>query len=91
MALSDEIRDAIRQSLREHFTPRHVPDEIIQVQEIPYTLTGKKMETPVKKLLMGLPAGRSANPDAMQNPESLDYFVDFAAALRDRFPIRQLA
>jgi acetoacetyl-CoA synthetase len=50
LSLNDEIRTAIRASLREHFTPRHVPDEILQVDEIPYTLTGKKMETPVKKV-----------------------------------------
>ena len=90
LSLNDEIRAAIRASLREHFTPRHVPDEILQVDEIPYTLTGKKMETPVKKLLMGFPPERAANRDAMSNPGSLDYFVAFAARLRDRFQLRLL-
>lgn len=90
LSLNDEIRTAIRASLREHFTPRHVPDEILQVDEIPYTLTGKKMETPVKKLLMGFPPERAANRDAMSNPGSLDYFVTFAARLRDRFQLRLL-
>lgn len=90
LSLNDEIRTAIRTSLREHFTPRHVPDEILQVGEIPYTLTGKKMETPVKKLLMGFPPERAANRDAMSNPGSLDYFVAFAARLRDRFQLRLL-
>ena len=90
LSLNDEIRAAIRASLREHFTPRHVPDEILEVDEIPYTLTGKKMETPVKKLLLGFPPERAANRDAMSNPGSLDYFVAFAARLRDRFQLRAL-
>lgn len=90
LVLDDGIRSAIRASLREHCSPRHVPDEILQVGEIPYTLTGKKMETPVKKLLMGFPPERAANRDAMQNPASLDHFVAFAAQIRRRLPVRDL-
>jgi acetoacetyl-CoA synthetase len=90
LVLDDAIRAAIRASLREHCSPRHVPDEILQVGEIPYTLTGKKLETPVKKLLMGFPAERAANRDALKNPASLDYFLEFAAQLRRRLQVRDL-
>lgn len=90
LMLDDALRAEIRTALRERFTPRHVPDEIIQVEAIPYTLTGKKLETPVKKLLMGFPPERAASRDAMQNPVSLDWFIAFAAQLRARLPVRRL-
>jgi len=91
LALDDALRADIRTALRERFTPRHVPDDIFQVEAIPYTLTGKKLETPVKKLLMGVPAERAASRDALQNPASLDWFIAFAAQLRDRLPVRRLS
>lgn len=78
MDLTDEIEQSIRHSLRTKFTPRHVPDTIHQVKEIPTTLTGKKMEVPVRKILMGVPVDRAANLSAMKNPESINYFVDYA-------------
>jgi acetoacetyl-CoA synthetase len=56
-----------------------VPNEIFQVAEIPRTLSGKKMELPVKKLLLGHALDKIANPDAMANPGSLQWFIDFAA------------
>ncbi|HLR76792.1 MAG TPA: hypothetical protein VK106_03975, partial [Balneolaceae bacterium] len=79
--LNSEIKDKIRQSLRNEYSPRHVPDEIIAVQDIPYTLSGKKMEAPVKKILMGTPIEKVANKGAMRNPESLDFFVKQAQSL----------
>jgi acetoacetyl-CoA synthetase len=60
--------------LREQYSPRHVPDEIIAVPDIPYTISGKKMETPVKKILMGTPVELAASRDTMKNPEALGYF-----------------
>ena len=84
LVLDADIMAAINRSLRTHFSPRHVPDAIFQIAEVPYTLTGKKMETPVKKILMGLPADKAANRDAMKNPASLDYFLAFAANLHER-------
>ncbi len=75
--LTDEIRDRIRRQLRTDYSPRHVPDEIIEVADIPYTISGKKMETPVKKILMGRPIDKAANKGAMRNPESLDFFEEF--------------
>lgn len=76
--LDDEIIAQIKHALRRDFTPRHVPDEVIQIDEIPYTMTGKKLETPVKKILMGFDIDKSVNRDAMRNPETIDYFIEFS-------------
>lgn len=73
-ALCKRISDGIRSAL----SARHVPNEIFAVAEVPRTLTGKKMELPVKKLLLGMQVDEVANPDAMSNPDSLAYFVEFA-------------
>jgi acetoacetyl-CoA synthetase len=73
--LDDEVRDAIRKSLRERFSPRHVPDEILEVKDIPYTICGKKMEAPVKKILMGIAPAKAASRDTMRNPDALDQFL----------------
>lgn len=75
LTLTEEIVGQIRQSLRQNFTPRHVPDEVLQIDEVPYTMTGKKLETPVKKILMGFAIEKSVNRDAMRNPETIDYFI----------------
>ena len=78
LVLNDNIIGQIKKSLRENFTPRHVPDEVFQIDEIPYTMTGKKLETPVKKILMGFDLEKSVNRDAMRNPETIDYFIEFS-------------
>jgi acetoacetyl-CoA synthetase len=77
VGLDDELREAIRQRLRRDGSPRHVPDRIERVEAIPYTLTGKKMEIPVRRILMGIPPERAASRDAMTNPASLDSFAQF--------------
>ncbi len=82
-ALDDRLKDAIRQKIRATLSPRHVPDEIFAIPEVPRTLNGKKLEVPVKKILIGMPIERAANPDSMSNPHTLAYFVDLAARLRD--------
>jgi acetoacetyl-CoA synthetase len=64
--------------LREDCSPRHVPDRTYAVEAIPYTLTGKKMEVPVRKILMGWPLDKAASRDAMMNPDAIDWFVRFA-------------
>ncbi|GAB5410599.1 MAG: acetoacetate--CoA ligase [Balneolaceae bacterium] len=74
----DSISESIKQKLREECSPRHVPDEIIKVDEIPYTLSGKKMEIPVKKALMGLDISKHMNRDASRNPQAMDVFVELA-------------
>ena len=60
---------------RTNLSPRYVPDEVIAIAEVPRTLSGKKMEVPVRKILLGHPADGVANRDAMANPASLDWFV----------------
>lgn len=83
-ALDETVQSHIRQVLRQTYSPRHVPDEIIPVAEIPYTISGKKLETPIKKLMMGISLDKAASTDALRNPSSLDFFVEFAAAFRRR-------
>lgn len=78
--LTDALKATITKRLRSERSPRHVPDEIIQTPEIPVTLTGKKMEVPVRKLLMGQPLEKVASRDATRNPAALDWFAAFAAA-----------
>ncbi len=82
LVLDGAIEKRICDRLRTEYTPRHVPDRIVQVAEIPVTLTGKKMEVPVRNILRGTPADEAANRNAMANPGSLDFFVQYAAAQR---------
>jgi acetoacetyl-CoA synthetase len=84
--LDGRLEDEIRTRLRREYTPRHVPDKIVQVPEIPVTLTGKKMEVPVRKILRGAPADEAANRNAMANPGSLDFFAEYAATQQD-YPV----
>ena len=74
-ALQRKIVDAIKTAL----SPRFVPNAIFQVDEIPRTLSGKKQELPIKKLLLGQPLEKVVNKDAMANPGCLDWYVNFAA------------
>lgn len=77
-ALNESVKNEINRRLREEFSPRHVPDVIVEAPDIPYTISGKKMEAPVKKILLGFPIAKAASVDAMRNPESLAFFVDFS-------------
>lgn len=79
--LSDELKARIKTAIKTQASARHVPNEIFQVDEIPRTLTGKKMELPVRKLLLGTSVDKVASPDAMANPRSIDFFVAFAERL----------
>lgn len=81
--LTDDLRKEIIRRLRTERSPRHVPDEIIAVPEIPITLTGKKMEVPVRKLFLGLPLDKVASKDATRNPSALDWFAGLAKARAD--------
>ena len=73
-AVKTQLNHAIKTAL----SPRFLPDDIFQVLEIPRTLSGKKQELPIKKLLLGQPLGKVVNRDAMANPDSLDWFVALA-------------
>ena len=87
MTLNDTLIKEIKMSLKTQYTPRHVPDEIIQVKQIPYTISGKKLEASVKKILMGMKIGKAANKGAMKNPESLGFFIEFARRFDGEFDI----
>lgn len=78
VALDEMLKKRIADAIRTALSARHVPNDMFQVDEIPRTLTGKKMELPVKKLLLGMKVDEVANPDAMSNPGSLGFFVEFA-------------
>ncbi|MFW6069785.1 MAG: acetoacetate--CoA ligase [bacterium] len=82
--LDETLKQKIRRALREEVSPRHVPDEIVAVDEIPYTLSGKKMELPVRQILLGRPLEKAANPGAMRNPRSIEFFKEFAESRADR-------
>ena len=74
--LDDDLVARIRTRLREYCSPRHVPDEIKSIAEVPRTLSGKKLEVPVKKILMGADPARAASRDSLANPDALDFFVE---------------
>jgi acetoacetyl-CoA synthetase len=77
-ALDDELVGELRKRIRSDCSPRHVPDEVHVVEEIPRTLTGKILEVPVKKLLMGQDPEKVVSRDALANTEAFDWFVGFA-------------
>lgn len=79
VAFDEALDQRIREKIRTQLSGRHVPNDIYAVSEIPRTLTGKKMELPIKKLLLGMPLEKVANPDAMSNPGCLQWYAEFAA------------
>jgi acetoacetyl-CoA synthetase len=79
--LDDELRREIASRVRGHCSPRHVPDEVFQIAEVPRTLSGKALEVPVKRILTGTPPEQAASRDSLANPAALDWFVDLAGTL----------
>jgi acetoacetyl-CoA synthetase len=77
--LDDELAAEIRRRIRDDCSPRHVPNEIRQIEAVPRTLSGKVLEVPVKRILTGTPAEQAASRESLANPEALDYFVALAA------------
>lgn len=77
-AVLGDVEPRLRSALREHLSPRHVPDRFILIDAVPRTLNGKKCEVPVRRILRGEDPQRVANPGAMANPDSLDFFVRLA-------------
>ncbi len=77
-SLDAALQARIRDRLRHELSPRHVPDQIYQIPEIPRTLTGKKLEVPVKRILNGAPLEQAVSRDAMSNPDSLAFFLELA-------------
>ncbi len=81
VALDEELRTRIARRIREDCSPRHVPNEILQIEQVPRTLSGKVLEVPVKKILMGAPPGEAASVDSLADPRALDYFVELSKTL----------
>jgi acetoacetyl-CoA synthetase len=82
-ALDDELKRKIVTTLRTRLTPRHVPDEILEAPAVPHTLTGKRLEVPIKKLLTGKPLEKAANIASVDDPDALRWYVRFAADRSD--------
>lgn len=80
--LTEDIKKKINTVLKNDYSPRHVPDDIIAVPDIPYTISGKKTETPVKKILMGRDPSKVVNSGALRNPESMNFFVNFYPTIK---------
>jgi acetoacetyl-CoA synthetase len=81
--LDQMLVDKVKACMRKNYSARHIPDKIFQVAAIPYTLTGKKMEVPVRRILMGIPVEKAANRAAMSNVDSLDFFIHYARDQQD--------
>jgi acetoacetyl-CoA synthetase len=77
-SLSDDLAAQIRKRIRDDCSPRHAPNEIREIAEVPRTLSGKALEVPVKRILMGESPDKAAARDSLQNPAALDYFVQLA-------------
>jgi acetoacetyl-CoA synthetase len=81
--LDEDLQMQINDRLRREYTPRHVPDRTFEVPLIPYTISGKRMEVPVRRILSGYPLAKAANRDAMANPKALDFFIEYARTQQD--------
>ena len=82
VALDEALISRLKTEIRRQYSPRHVPDAVVAVPQIPYTLSGKKMELPVKKILLGQPPEQVVNPGSVRNPEAIEWFIDWAREIR---------
>ena len=78
LALDDDLTAQIKRRIREDCSPRHVPNEVLQIAQVPRTLSGKALEVPVKRILMGMPVQQAASIDSLADPHSLDYFIELS-------------
>ena len=81
VTLDEELQARIKARIREDCSPRHVPNEILQIEEVPRTLSGKVLEVPVKRILMGVPPQKAASVESLANPAALEYFVRLSRTL----------
>jgi acetoacetyl-CoA synthetase len=72
--LDDSLRSRIKSAIREELSPRHVPDEITEIPAVPHTLTGKRLEVPVKRLLQGTPLDKAVNPGSVDDVGLLRFY-----------------
>jgi len=78
VSLSEALCSNIHSAIKADVSPRFLPDEIIEIEAVPRTLSGKKLEVPIKKLLLGGAADKVVNRDSMANPESFDFFIAYS-------------
>jgi acetoacetyl-CoA synthetase len=83
-ALTPALAEKIKAQIRAKASARHVPNAVVQIEAVPRTLTGKKMEVPIRKLLLGADAHKVITPQAMQNPDSVQFFIDYAQRMAAR-------
>jgi acetoacetyl-CoA synthetase len=86
VALDDELTRRIKTRIREDCSPRHVPNEVRQIEQVPRTLSGKVLEVPVKRILMGVPPEQAASIESLADPHALDYFIELALELAGERP-----
>jgi acetoacetyl-CoA synthetase len=86
VVLDEDLSARIKRRIREDCSPRHVPNEVHQIQQVPRTLSGKVLEVPVKRILMGTPPSQAASIESLADPSSLDYFIEFAGTLAGSRP-----
>ena len=79
--LNDALKETLKAAIKQHVSPRFVPDEIYQVEQIPKTFSGKKLEVPIRKILLGQPVEKVINRGSVANPDSINYFVELANKL----------
>jgi acetoacetyl-CoA synthetase len=79
--LDEQLENEIKRQIRERCSPRHVPNAVYRIAEVPRTLSGKVLEVPVKRILMGTAPEQAASRDSLANPAALDYFVELAERL----------
>jgi acetoacetyl-CoA synthetase len=84
VTLDTSLKDLIKERIKKQASPRHVPNDIFEIKQIPRTLNGKKMEVPIRKILLGHPLEKSVNPDSMSNPDSLPFFIELADKLNTK-------
>jgi acetoacetyl-CoA synthetase len=80
--LDEDLEAKIKRRVREDCSPRHVPNQVLQIAEVPRTLSGKVLEVPIKRILMGAAPSEAASVESLANPDSLDYFVEMAKRCR---------
>jgi acetoacetyl-CoA synthetase len=84
LLLDEALKARLKTAIREALSARHVPDDIVQAPAVPRTLSGKKMELPVKKLLLGADAAQVMNRDAMANADCVGWYGGYAERLKTR-------
>lgn len=82
LTLDEPLRAEVRRRIRTELSPRMVPDDIVQVKEIPRTLNGKKLEVPVRRIFLGADPSKVYNPGSLKNPDSMSFFIEFSRTVK---------